>query len=262
MATCPSCGGSGTISDEQFKKDFNDPNIKISGKGVFPAPTPIIPPLGQGQGQGRGNARWEWVWDGAEWKQRFNSGGTGTSVMGAASPGPAPTTPGTTVGQVWGQGKDDWSVGQDYQRLPATPTSIMPVDVNDPAYQAKLAAAKESSQAKIQESRYKPLENIWTHRATTIPPPITPPQIKQQDYARQIAKNLAKRKSEDKSKGKVKEGVNLENLVENRRKGMSSAYPSSNTSPSQYSFGQPTTQDKKRTSINTHLARMTGQGTY
>jgi len=231
MATCPSCGGSGNISDEQFKKDFNNPNIKISG---------------QGQGiERQGNARWEWVWDGAEWKQRFNSGGS--RVMGAASPGPAPTTPGTTVGQVWGQGEQ---VSSDYQKLPApTPIEFGPfrrwddgkgpeqvrqmqqayqrlpaTDVNGPAYQAKLAAlaaAKESSQAKRQVSRYIPL---------------TPPQIKQQDYAKQ--------------------------LVENRRKGMSNAYPSSNTSPSQYSFGQPTTQDKKRTSINTHLARMTGQGTY
>lgn len=50
---------------------------------------------------GSSDARWDWVWNGTEWKQKFvpATGGSGGSVMGAQSPGPAPTEPGTVIGQ-------------------------------------------------------------------------------------------------------------------------------------------------------------------
>ena len=65
------------------------------------------------KGNGGGNSPfWSWVWDGQKWNQKFNSGtGTrgGMTVQGAPSPGPAPTTPGTTIGEIAGSREFDSS---------------------------------------------------------------------------------------------------------------------------------------------------------
>jgi len=66
--------------------------------------------------QQSGNPYFSWVWDGTKWNQKFNS--NGSRQMGAPSPGPAPTQPGTTVGEeVGGEGR----LGQPQQKRPTNP---------------------------------------------------------------------------------------------------------------------------------------------
>ena len=59
------------------------------------------------QGYTPSNPSWSWTWDGTKWNQTWNPGTPtkpgGATVMGAPSPGPAPTTPGTTIGQISGR---------------------------------------------------------------------------------------------------------------------------------------------------------------
>lgn len=73
---------------------------------------------------------WSWVWDGAEWKQTFNpaSNGSGASFMGAPSPPPAPTQPGTTVGEVagirgWGEQRQAPEGAKTPGVVPGDPTT-------------------------------------------------------------------------------------------------------------------------------------------